>query len=71
MIIPRDGLCEQAFSSDVYSFGYLIYTVAKKKDIGTKRNHLKALSKECMSYSGDERPQMKDIRCSLTEIVNI
>ena len=67
----RDGLCEQAFPSDVYSFGYLLYTLAKKKDIGTKRNHLKALSKECMSYNADERPEMRDVVCSLTEIVKI
>ena len=30
----RDGLCEQAFPS-----GYLLYTLAKKKNISIKRKH--------------------------------
>ena len=64
----RDGIIEQTFSSDVFSFGYMMYTLAKKKDIG-HRMQLVSLSKECMLYSATDRPEMPDIVQSLTEII--
>ena len=63
----RDGICEQSFLSDVYSFGHLLYTLAKNKKID-QRLHLKALSKECMQYNAHNRPEMNDVVHSLTVI---
>ena len=64
----RDGIIEQTFSSDVFSFGYMMNTLARKKDI-SHRAQLLSLSKECMLYNAAERPEMHDIIESLTDII--
>ena len=55
---------------DVFLFGYMINTLAKKKDI-SHRTQLLSLSKECMLYNAAERPEMHDniIIESLTDII--
>ena len=66
----RDGLYKQTTASDVFSFGFMLYTISKKRCI-TNRDNLRALSKECMLYNSGERPEIKDIIQCLTDITDI
>ena len=64
----RDGRCIQSKSTDVYSFGRLLFIVSEKA-IATP--FLISLSKQCMEYNSMDRPITTDLFTSLSNYLTI
>lgn len=65
----RDGICKQSFSSDIYSFGYLLHNLIKRKVFYMKGSSVESISKECMHYCQYDRPDIEDVIQCLTNLL--
>ena len=58
----RDGKCRQSYSSDVYSFGYMLYMLTKRVRMDAPvHSSLRAIATECMHYRENSRPEIEDV----------